>query len=371
MIHYYTAKLKLLHAGLITEASELESIKKSATSISKETYEHTDESMEKMDASFTFVEKLKHRIDTFVNKCLLDAHEKGLNKSILKTDALKKLEKEILASIPTLSCAHCDGQSPKFRHEAMTKVFQKPLSSKQRSLMNSRGKKFQKLIFKSHDKLNGEDSSKKESLADSSNSSFPVNDQYLTPLQVMAHINMLWDSHKEFFDLMYGTFDRKVGARVSSPDLFFLHVVSVSPNKFRPMSKLGDMTYEHAQNTHLTAILKANMSIQNFREQEKRTLATLDPISDPKLYQNTKSEYLGKLIEAWIQLQTAVNSLIDNSKAPTSGSAAPPGIRQVLEKKEGLFRKHMMGKRVNYAARSVISPDPYIETSEIGVSFTF
>jgi len=38
-----------------------------------------------------------------------------------------------------------------------------------------------------------------------------------------------------------------------------------------------------------------------------------------------------------------------------------------LEKKEGLFRKHMMGKRVNYACRSVISPDPFINTDEIGV----
>lgn len=43
------------------------------------------------------------------------------------------------------------------------------------------------------------------------------------------------------------------------------------------------------------------------------------------------------------------------------------GIRQQLEKKEGLFRKNMMGKRVNFAARSVISPDPFIGTGEIGV----
>ena len=40
---------------------------------------------------------------------------------------------------------------------------------------------------------------------------------------------------------------------------------------------------------------------------------------------------------------------------------------QTLEKKEGLFRKHMMGKRVNYAARSVISPDPNINMDEIGI----
>ena len=71
-------------------------------------------------------------------------------------------------------------------------------------------------------------------------------------------------------------------------------------------------------------------------------------------------------IDLWLELQQAVSNLIDSSHAPPS-STLPPGIKQLLEKKQGLFRKHMMGKRVNYAARSVISPDPYIETNEIGV----
>lgn len=48
-----------------------------------------------------------------------------------------------------------------------------------------------------------------------------------------------------------------------------------------------------------------------------------------------------------------------------------PRVEQVLEKKEGLFRKHMMGKRVNYACRSVISPDPYLGTTEIGIPIRF
>ena len=75
-----------------------------------------------------------------------------------------------------------------------------------------------------------------------------------------------------------------------------------------------------------------------------------------------------KLTEAIINLQINVNNFIDNSGAPlVGGKLAAPGIRQLLEKKEGLFRKHMMGKRVNHAARSVISPDPNIETNEIGV----
>ena len=49
----------------------------------------------------------------------------------------------------------------------------------------------------------------------------------------------------------------------------------------------------------------------------------------------------------------------------------PAGLRQVLEKKEGLFRRNMMGKRVNFAARSVISPDLYIDTNEVGVPLKF
>ena len=54
-----------------------------------------------------------------------------------------------------------------------------------------------------------------------------------------------------------------------------------------------------------------------------------------------------------------------------NGKIPPMGVRQILEKKEGLFRKHMMGKRVNYAARSVISPDPNIATNEIGIVRTY
>lgn len=80
------------------------------------------------------------------------------------------------------------------------------------------------------------------------------------------------------------------------------------------------------------------------------------------------------LHEAWTELQTTVNSLIDSSKNPVQGANAKrveEGIKQKLEKKEGLFRKNMMGKRVNFAARSVISPDPNIETNEIGVPPVF
>ena len=54
-----------------------------------------------------------------------------------------------------------------------------------------------------------------------------------------------------------------------------------------------------------------------------------------------------------------------------TGYVAGEVVKQLLERKEGLFRSHMMGKRVNFAARSVISPDPYIGTGDIGVPLHF
>lgn len=78
-------------------------------------------------------------------------------------------------------------------------------------------------------------------------------------------------------------------------------------------------------------------------------------------------------MNSFVTIQNDVNAFIDSTKnqnAP-AGKVPNPGVKQALEKKEGLFRKHMMGKRVNYAARSVISPDPNLETNEIGVPPVF
>ena len=47
------------------------------------------------------------------------------------------------------------------------------------------------------------------------------------------------------------------------------------------------------------------------------------------------------------------------------------GFKQLIERKQGLFRMHMMGKRVNFAARTVITPDPNIGIEEIGLPEIF
>jgi DNA-directed RNA polymerase I subunit RPA1 len=77
---------------------------------------------------------------------------------------------------------------------------------------------------------------------------------------------------------------------------------------------------------------------------------------------------LVSIFSKWIELQETVNSLFDSTQSSKTLDKEP-GIKQLLEKKEGLFRMKMMGKRVNFSARSVISPDPNLDTREVGVSY--
>ena len=105
------------------------------------------------------------------------------------------------------------------------------------------------------------------------------------------------------------------------------------------------MMVEHAQNGYLNTILQSN-------EMGRKKFAG----------NNEALAY-----QAWIELPTQLNCFKDSSKDPSSNMNPALGIRQLLERKEGIFRKHMMGKRVNYACRSVITPDPYIGANEIGL----
>ena len=66
----------------------------------------------------------------------------------------------------------------------------------------------------------------------------------------------------------------------------------------------------------------------------------------------------------------SVRSLTTVSQ-PIGAESSLYGIKQLLEKKEGLFRMNMMGKRVNFAARSVISPDVNLATNEVGFPTAF
>ena len=78
-------------------------------------------------------------------------------------------------------------------------------------------------------------------------------------------------------------------------------------------------------------------------------------------------------IDGWVNLlQYDIATFSDNDMqniAPSCQRSGRPlkSIKQRLEGKEGRIRGNLMGKRVDYSARSVITPDPNINIDELGV----
>ena len=80
-----------------------------------------------------------------------------------------------------------------------------------------------------------------------------------------------------------------------------------------------------------------------------------------------------KLDSIWKELQSHVDHVLDREMKSSAGitNRVGWGFKQLIERKQGIFRMHMMGKRVNHAARTVITPDPNINIDEIGLPEVF
>lgn len=79
------------------------------------------------------------------------------------------------------------------------------------------------------------------------------------------------------------------------------------------------MVYEHPQNTILVKILNGNLDLVALSREENSSMASMT-----------------QTLRLWLQLQNALNALLDSSTADDTFGIT--GIRQQLEKKEGLFR---------------------------------
>ena len=191
--------------------------------------------------------------------------------------------------------------------------------------------------------------------------------EFKTSAEVYSALKLLFAKDGEVLQLVYNAQPVPKGTVVVSADMFFIKSLIVPPNKYRPPAAQGPgQIMEAQQNTPFSDILKKCDTINQISK-EMREANNEEQTGLP-------ARNLQHFLRAVVELQDHVNGLIDKERTEVTGSkvaALPNGIKQLLEKKEGLFRKNMMGKRVNFAARSVISPDPNLETNEIGVPLVF
>ncbi|XP_011616408.1 DNA-directed RNA polymerase I subunit RPA1 [Takifugu rubripes] len=199
---------------------------------------------------------------------------------------------------------------------------------------------------------------------------------YMTASVAREHTNKLWENEGFFLKCLFSGVEEmpsQQGDRCS--DLFFLEMLVVPPCRYRPVNRLGDQMFTNGQTVNMQAVMKDCGTIRKLMAliaEEKTAVETEAPHQEDQTFLSSIHglTLTDKLYNIWIRLQTHVNIVFD-SDMDKMMMEKYPGIRQILEKKDGLFRKHMMGKRVDFAARSVICPDMYIGTNEIGIPLVF
>ena len=169
------------------------------------------------------------------------------------------------------------------------------------------------------------------------------NGKKLTPSEIREWLEKIPDEELPFLDI-----DKK-SAR---PEWMVLTVLPVPPVTVRPSVTLESGERSEDDLTHkLVDVIRINQRLQENRDAGAPQLIVED---------------------LWELLQYHITTYLDNQ---TSG--IPPArhrsgrplktLAQRLKGKEGRFRSNLSGKRVNFSARTVISPDPNLSINEIGV----
>ncbi|KAK8093599.1 hypothetical protein PG997_000284 [Apiospora hydei] len=414
-----SCKLRLLQFGLLNEAHYLDKITSDTTDIPgvpSMADEAADENVDnasidrviQMREAYTEHALRRHKFAT--SEIRKGKHEGSAE---MRREIVKEFFRDMVKG---RNCATCKGISPSYRKDQFVKIFEKALSQKDAAKMsqgNFRRKDALTLTLrqKAATQKKKERRSTDEAIADvevQSSEEEPEHEEeeeepsdegegeeldengdvvmtdvaqkasktkkeepaqrYVGSIEVLSRLNLLFEKEQEMISLLYNSKPQSMQSKPITAESFFVQTVLVPPNKFRPEAMAaGGSLAESDQNGLYKVILNASSRIATiFGELHKAANSTGEEVG--------RKRDISELHEASAALQDAVNSMIDKDRNPVRGQAAKrqaDGIKQKLEKKEGLFRKNMMGKRVNFAARSVISPDPNIETSEIGVPPVF
>jgi len=165
----------------------------------------------------------------------------------------------------------------------------------------------------------------------------------LTPIDVRSRLERIPDSDVRLLGL---------DPKEARPEWMVLTVLPVPPIQVRPSILLESGIRAEDDLTHkLVDIVRINERLKESIEAGAPQLIVED---------------------LWSLLQYHVTTYIDNEVPgiPPAKHRAGRVLRtlaQRLKGKEGRFRGHLSGKRVDFSARTVISPDPNISINEVGV----
>jgi len=174
-------------------------------------------------------------------------------------------------------------------------------------------------------------------------STFVTGKRRINPIEIRERLVLIKDDEL-----------RKIGInpRTCRPEWAVLSLLLVPSVTVRPSITLDTGERSEDDLTHkLSDIIRANQ----------------------RLWENLNAGAPEVIIEdLWDLLQYHVTTFFDNnvSKIPPARHRSGQPLKTITERikgKEGRIRHNLAGKRVNYSARTVVSPDPFININEVGV----
>jgi DNA-directed RNA polymerase subunit A' len=165
----------------------------------------------------------------------------------------------------------------------------------------------------------------------------------VTPKEIRERMERIPDDDLIFFGL---------NKKVARPEWMILTALPVPPINVRPSITLETGERSEDDLTHkLVDIIRISQRLRESRDN-----------GSPQLI----------IEDLWDLLQFHVTTYFDNQTAgiPPARHRSGRALRTLVQRlkgKEGRFRSNLSGKRVNFSARTVISPEPFLSVNEVGV----
>ncbi|KAG5680123.1 hypothetical protein PVAND_009648 [Polypedilum vanderplanki] len=345
-------QLQLIDAGYVAEASDLEDQKlvfcKTKTiskKLTKENIENNERDEKRIEKNYF---KTMKKLRKLLKSNPVNHYEKTKTSESIRNAIIHSTFGTITNNTSASKCMYCHLPWKKIRY------------SYKKLVMN--------LTKAEIDNIKDQSMEKNEQLTKS-------NTKVIMALECRDMLKQIFEHDGEFLKSIFPILK---SAKNEAYEIFLMDVLPVIPPVWRPPNLVRDMLCDHPQTRAYLKVVEVNnmlrcilekIKIDN-GEQEQSSELNEDLLNVYKLSKgNTANE---KIFFKWEELQSTVDMILDKeanmSKYVKDSSI---GIKQLLEKKQGLIRMNMMGKRVNYACRTVITPDPYIDVDQIGIPEAF
>ncbi len=186
-------------------------------------------------------------------------------------------------------------------------------------------------------------SAKQQKITVEKPTSYLENEKRISPIEVRSRLEKIPDDDLVLFGINY---------KNARPEWMILTVLPIPPVTMRPSITLESGERSEDDLTHkMGDIVRINQ----------------------RLFENINAGAPEIIIEdLWDLLQYHVTTFFDNAVAqlpPARHRSGQPlkTITERIKSKEGRIRHNLAGKRTNFSARTVISPDPMLDLNEVGV----